>query len=98
MRTTVAENEQIGRKLAEKLNMAKGSTVLLLPLKGISAIDVEGKPFYGPEEDQMLFDTLRQHVDRSRVEVIEMDCAINDPVFAEAAAQKLIALMHASNS
>ncbi|MEI2394088.1 Tm-1-like ATP-binding domain-containing protein [Paenibacillus phytohabitans] len=95
MRTTVAENEQIGRKLAEKLNMAEESTVLILPLRGISAIDVEGQPFYGPEEDRMLFDSLRQHVDRTRVEVIEMDCAINDPAFAEAAALKLIELMHA---
>ena len=91
MRTTVAENEQIGRKLAEKLNLAEESTVLMLPLRGISAIDVEGQPFYGPEEDRMLFDTLRKQVDRSRVEVIEMDCAINDPAFAEAAAHKLTA-------
>ncbi|QUL57926.1 Tm-1-like ATP-binding domain-containing protein [Paenibacillus tritici] len=98
MRTTVAENEQIGRKLAEKLNLAEESTVLMLPLRGISAIDVEGQPFYGPEEDRMLFDTLRKQVDRSRVEVIEMDCAINDPAFAEAAAHKLIELLQASYS
>jgi uncharacterized protein (UPF0261 family) len=41
----------------------------------------------------MLFDTLRKHVDPSVVEIIEMDCDINDPSFAEAAAQKLIDLM-----
>jgi Uncharacterized conserved protein len=93
MRTTVAENEAIGKKLVEKLNMAKEKTALFLPLKGVSAIDVEGQPFYGPEEDQMLFDTLRNGVNRNVVEVVEMDCAINDVEFAEAAAQKLIDLM-----
>lgn len=98
MRTTTPENEQMGKKLAEKLNMAKEKTVLMLPLQGISAIDVEGQPFYGPEEDQMLFDTLRGQVDRSVVEVIEMDHAINDPAFAQAAARKLIDLMQDAHS
>jgi len=93
MRTTVEENEAIGKKLVEKLNMAKEKTVLFLPLKGVSAIDVEGQAFYGVEEDKMLFDTLRNGINRNVVEVIEMDCAINDVAFSEAAAQKLIDLM-----
>ena len=94
MRTNVEENEAIGKKLVEKLNMAKDKTTLMLPLKGISGIDVEGQPFYGVEEDKMLFDTLRKGVNKNSVEVIEMNCAINDVEFAEAAAQKLIDLMN----
>lgn len=93
MRTTVEENEAIGKKLVEKLNMAKEKTALFLPLKGVSAIDVEGQVFYGAEEDKMLFDTLREGVNKDIVEIIEMDCAINDIEFAEVAAQKLIDLM-----
>lgn len=93
MRTNVAENEAIGKKLVEKLNMAKEKTALFLPLRGISGIDVEGQAFYGVEEDKMLFDTLRHGVNRNSVEVIEMDCEINNVVFAETAAQKLIDLM-----
>lgn len=93
MRTTVEENKEIGRKIAEKLNMAAGKTTLMLPLKGVSLIDAEGQPFYGPEEDAALFETLRNSVNRDIVEVIEMDTAINDTAFAEAAAQKLIDLM-----
>lgn len=72
MRTNVEENEAIGKKLVEKLNMAKDKTTLMLPLKGISGIDVEGQPFYGVEEDKMLFDTLRNGVNKNSVEVIEM--------------------------
>lgn len=93
MRTTVEENELIGKKIAEKLNMSKGKTALFLPLKGVSAIDVEGQAFYGVEEDKMLFDTLRNGINKNIIEIIEMDNAINDKEFAEAAAQKLIDLM-----
>ncbi|WML37858.1 Tm-1-like ATP-binding domain-containing protein [Clostridium sp. OS1-26] len=94
MRTNIEENEAIGKKLVEKLNMAKEKTALFLPLKGISAIDIEGQPFYGVEEDKVLFDILRNGINKNVVEVVEMDCAINDVKFAEAAAQKLIDLMN----
>lgn len=94
MRTTIEENELIGKKLVEKLNMAKEKTALFLPLKGISGIDVEGEVFHGVKEDKMLFDTLRNGVNKNIVEIVEMDCAINDVEFAEAAAQKLIDLMN----
>ena len=46
MRTTVEENELIARKIAEKLNMSNGKTILMLPLKGVSGIDAENQPFY----------------------------------------------------
>lgn len=94
MRTNVEENEKIGKKLVEKLNMAKEKTVLMLPLKGVSGIDVEGQPFYGVEEDKMLFDTLRKGINKNVVELIELNFAINDVEFAEIAAQRLIDLMN----
>lgn len=93
MRTTVEENEALGKKLAEKLNMSVGKVALFLPLKGVSMIDAEGQPFYGPEEDKRLFDTLRANIDPRVVEIVEMDNLINDREFAEAAAQKLIDFM-----
>jgi uncharacterized protein (UPF0261 family) len=93
MRTNMEENKQIGEVLAEKLNMASGDTALILPLKGLSGLDVHGQPFYGPEEDQMLFDTLKKNIDRDKVQVIELEKAINDRAFAEAAAEKLIQLI-----
>lgn len=94
MRTTVEENRQLGLIVAEKLNMAKCPTVLMLPLKGVSMIDAPGQPFYGAEEDQMLFSTLKKHIDRAVVELIEIDTDINDQKFAIAAAKKLIELMN----
>ncbi|NLM04118.1 MAG: UPF0261 family protein [Clostridiales bacterium] len=94
MRTTVEENRELGKIIAEKLNKAKSPTVLMLPLKGVSMLDAEGQPFYGPEEDEMLFNTLRENIDRDVVELIEMDNNINDEEFALTAAKKLIEIMN----
>ncbi|EJO5347623.1 Tm-1-like ATP-binding domain-containing protein [Clostridium botulinum] len=94
MRTNVEENKKIGEKLVEKLNMAKEKTVLILPLKGVSSIDIKDQPFYGPEEDSMLFNTIREGINKNIVELIELDFAINDVEFAEIAAQRLIDLMN----
>ncbi|MDW7658295.1 MAG: Tm-1-like ATP-binding domain-containing protein, partial [Bacillota bacterium] len=93
MRTSVEENIKIGRKIAEKLNMAKGPTVLMLPLNGISALDRPGQIFYGVAENTALFNELRANVNREVVEIQELHMHINDQAFAEAAAEKLISLL-----
>ena len=93
MRTTVEENRLLGEKLAEKLNMTKSKTALFLPLQGVSVIDAVGQPFYGAEEDAMLFNTLRDNVDTSKTEIVELDLPINSPEFAQAMAQKLLEYM-----
>ncbi len=90
MRTTVEENRQLGEIIAKKLNGAKGKTALLLPLKGVSMIDVEGQPFYGKAEDEKLFETLRAHIDPKVVELIELNVDINHDDFAATAAKKLV--------
>jgi uncharacterized protein (UPF0261 family) len=92
MRTTPDENDQLGKEIAHKASAAKGPTAILLPLRGVSAIDAEGKPFWWPEADKALFDSIRLW--RSpRVELIELDMHINDPAFAKAAADKLLAFL-----
>lgn len=93
MRTTIEENEKIGGVIAEKLNLSQNDTVLMLPLKGLSGLDVEGQSFYGPDEDTMLFNTLRKNVNQNKVEIIEMNTDINSKEFAEAAAEKLLQLL-----
>lgn len=92
MRTTKEENIRLGEVIAEKLNAAKSPTALMLPLRGVSAIDGEGQPFNDPEADKALFDTLRANI-VSNVELIELDSNVNDDAFALAAAKKLLELM-----
>lgn len=93
MRTTKEECIELGKIISGKINAAKGPAALFLPLKGVSMIDVEGKPFYGPEEDAALFDTLRRTIDPAKVELIEMDTDINADEFALAMAKKLVSML-----
>ena len=91
MRTTPAENQELGRILAQKASGAKGPVVIVLPLRGVSAIDNEGKPFHDPEADQMLFDAIRRNVG-DNVKLVELDVHINDPVFAERLVTEYLAI------
>jgi uncharacterized protein (UPF0261 family) len=92
MRTTPAENDQLGKQIAQRASASKGPTAILVPLRGVSAIDREGQPFWWPEADQALFQSLRNWVG-PQVKLIELDLHINEQAFAEAAAGKLMELM-----
>jgi uncharacterized protein (UPF0261 family) len=92
MRTTAAENAALGEELGRKVAATTGPAAILLPLRGVSAIDREGQPFDDPQARQMLYDGIRQH--RGSIELLELDCHINDPQFAETTAKKLIELMN----
>ena len=92
LRTTPEENDRLGKEIAEKASAARGPTAVLIPLRGVSAIDREGQPFWWPGADAALFQSLRQWIS-PRVELIELDVHINDPAFAEAATHTLLRLM-----
>ena len=94
MRTTPDECRRIAERMAEKLNLSTGPVTVLLPLRGVSMIDLEGKPFYLREATQELFETLRNSL-RKDIPIIEMDCEINAPVFAIRCAETLLASMKA---
>ncbi len=92
MRTTPEESTQLGRILAEKANLSRGAVTVLIPLRGISVISQEGKPFADRKADEALFAAIRENL-RPDIPVIEVDCAINDPVFADACADALLKSM-----
>jgi uncharacterized protein (UPF0261 family) len=91
MRTTAAENAQLGAEIGRKVAMARGPAAILLPLQGVSALDQAGQPFDDPQARTALFDGIRNS--RGAAPVIELDCHINDAAFAQAAAEKLLDLM-----
>ena len=66
MRTTPEENDQLGKEIAQKASAASGPTAVLVPLRGVSAIDREGQPFWWPEADQALFQSLRNWMSPQR--------------------------------
>jgi uncharacterized protein (UPF0261 family) len=88
MRTTPEENAAIGREIAARLNQARGPVTVMIPLGGVSAIDVPGAAFHDPEADAALIAALKAALD-PRITVIERDEDINDPAFATATADEL---------
>jgi uncharacterized protein (UPF0261 family) len=89
MRTTIEENEQLGKIIAEKLNRAKGPTIFMMPKKGLSLVDTEGQPFYDAEADAAFLKSLKRNLS-DKVKLIEMDTDINDEEFATRAANLLL--------
>jgi len=91
MRTTPAENTQLGQEIGRKLADARGPVAIFLPARGVSAIDRAGEPFDDPTARQALFAGIRATA--GPTEIVEMDCHINDAEFATAAARKLIEMI-----
>jgi len=91
MRTTPEECSLLGEEIGCKLAAARGPAAVLLPLRGVSAIDAAGQPFDDPAARAALFDGVRRHI--GPTELIELDSHINDESFAIAAAEKLLTLM-----
>lgn len=89
MRTTPAENAELGRIIAEKLNRYTAPVTVLLPRQAISMISAPGQPFHDPAADSALFTALRAHL-RPGIPVVELDTVINDPAFARACAETLL--------
>ena len=95
MRTTPEENDRLGQEIAMKACAARGPTAILVPLRGVSAFDIDGGPFWWPEADAALFQSLRNWV--YGVELIELDLHVNDPEFGRACAETLLRLLRVTN-
>ena len=92
LRTNVEENTRIGGMLAAAVNLATAPTAVLLPMQGVSMLDSEGERFWDPEADGACFDAIRNGL-RADIPVHEIDHNINDPEFADSAANALLELM-----
>lgn len=85
MRTTVAENRQIARWIAHKLNRSTAPLIVLIPEGGVSALDAPGQPFWDPQADAALFAELEAAVQvTADRQIRRLPLHINDPAFAQA--------------
>jgi uncharacterized protein (UPF0261 family) len=91
MRTTIGENVRQGRWIAERLNRCEGEVRFLLPLGGVSALDAPGQPFWDPQADAALFDSLEAELEQTgRRKLMRLPYHINDPEFAQAAVAEFL--------
>ncbi|KAI8629750.1 hypothetical protein F5Y19DRAFT_431711 [Xylariaceae sp. FL1651] len=96
MRTTPAECEELGTRLARRLRVnctRPDVTEVWLPLKGISAIAVEGQAFYDKKADEALFAAIKRVLDNGGIVVREVDADVNDPTWAESIVRRLVELV-----
>jgi uncharacterized protein (UPF0261 family) len=92
MRTTPEECTAIGRVLAERVSALAAPVAVILPLRGISAIAVEGGAFHHPAADAALFAAIKRELS-DEIVLVEVDTHINDPAFAARAVELLNELM-----
>jgi uncharacterized protein (UPF0261 family) len=92
MRTTPQENDRIGREIALKASASRAMAVVALPLRGISALDRDGMPFWWPDADAALFQSIRNWISPA-VRLVEFDEHLNDPSFARSVAMLLLETM-----
>lgn len=94
MRTTVKENIEQARWTANRLNQCDGDVRFLIPLGGVSALDAPGQPFWDPDADAALFETLASEFQQSdRRKLVRLPFHINDPHFAQAGVEEFLAIV-----
>lgn len=84
----------MGTWIGERLSLLEGPVRLLIPEKGVSALDVEGGAFFDPDADVGLFEALERTIRPSANRRVErLPLHINDPEFARAAVETYRALV-----
>ena len=75
--------------VAEKLNRAQGPVKVLVPMRGFSHWNAEGKTFYDPEADRLFLQALREKLHPS-IPYREVDAHVNDERFAQAVIEEFM--------
>jgi uncharacterized protein (UPF0261 family) len=92
VRMNAEESDRLGREVALKVSAARGPAAVLLPLRGLSTLDREGQPFWRPEADAALFQSVRNWIS-PHVGLLELDRHINDLELARTAAAVLLEML-----
>ena len=91
VRTTAEELRRAAEVIAERLNGARGPWTFLVPLRGWSSLDKEGRPIHDPAADAAFVARLREKLDdRSRLR--EVDLHLYTPEFSRVAVEELVRL------
>ncbi len=91
VRTTAAELRQAADVIADRLNRARGAWTFLVPRKGWSSLDREGRPIYDPIADAAFVARLKERLaDPGRVK--EVDLNLYTPEFARVAVDEFLRL------
>jgi uncharacterized protein (UPF0261 family) len=91
VRTSADELRRAAEIMAERLNQSKGPFTFLIPLRGWSSIDREGRPTYDPAANAAFATRLREKLN-DKDAVKEVDLHFYTPEFARVAVDELVRL------
>jgi len=92
LRTNVAENQQIGKIIADAANASNAPVAIFLPLNGVSMLDSPGGDFWDPEADSACFEAIKENLSPG-IPVVEMENNINDAEFSDKVAATLLDML-----
>jgi len=92
VRTSAEELATIGEMAAARLNKANGPVIMLVPMKGFSALDTPGSLFYDPDADKAFVKAFESTAN-SNIKIIKLDLHVNDPQFSAEAINHIDFLM-----
>jgi uncharacterized protein (UPF0261 family) len=82
VRATAEEMIEVARRMAARLNGARGPVAVAVPGRGLSIPNHPGGAFWAPETDRAFAAALRTGL-RPDIPVIDVDAHVNDPAFAD---------------
>jgi uncharacterized protein (UPF0261 family) len=91
VRLTRDEMVEVGRRMARKLNAARGPVSVVVPTRGLSIPNVPGGVFWDPDSDAAFLASLRAEL-RPDIPLITIEAHINDDDFADRVADEYFRL------
>jgi uncharacterized protein (UPF0261 family) len=96
VRNTVEELGMAADTIAARLRQAKGPFTFLVPLRGWSALDREGRPLFDPAADAAFARRLKEQLE-DRSAIVEVDLNLDTPEFARVAVNEFGRLFAAAD-
>jgi uncharacterized protein (UPF0261 family) len=92
VRPSDQEMAMLGKTMARKVNRSRGNTVVVIPLKGFSYPNHEGRPLYNPTGVRAFVGGLQGEIDSS-IPVRLLPMHVNDDAFAAAVVDEFTKLV-----
>jgi uncharacterized protein (UPF0261 family) len=97
VRTSAEELRQAADVIADRLNRARGLWTFLIPVKGWSSLDKEGRPIYDPAADAAFVARLKEKIADPR-RVKDVDLHLYTREFARVAVNEFVRLYEANKA
>jgi len=91
VRVTADELISAAETIAQRLNQAKGPFTFLIPLKGWSSLNREGRPMFDPAADAAFAQRLREKLENAAA-IVEVDVNLDTREFARLAVDEFVRL------